>query len=54
MHASDLARRARILIAEDESGIADTLSYVLRADGYEPIWCAKAGEALAAWRAAAT
>ncbi len=39
--------RPRILIAEDESGIADTLCYVLRADGYAPIWCATAGEALA-------
>ena len=43
--------RARILIAEDESGIADTLSYVRRADGYEPVWCATAGEALAQFRA---
>jgi len=39
--------RPRILIAEDESGIADTLCYVLRADGYEPVWCATAGDALA-------
>ncbi len=38
--------RMRILIAEDEPGIADTLCYVLRADGYEPVWCATAGEAL--------
>ncbi len=41
------ASRPRILIAEDESGIADTLCYVLRADGYEPVWCATAGDALA-------
>jgi two-component system catabolic regulation response regulator CreB len=45
------APRPRILIAEDESGIADTLAYVLRADGYEPVWCATAGEALAQYRA---
>ena len=51
MPPSALASRARILIAEDESGIADTLSYVLRADGYEPIWCATAGEALAQFQA---
>ncbi|RYZ03299.1 MAG: two-component system response regulator CreB [Comamonadaceae bacterium] len=37
----------RILIAEDESGIADTLQYVLRSDGFEPVWCATAAEALA-------
>lgn len=47
------ASRPRILIAEDESGIADTLCYVLRADGYEPVWCATAGEALAQYRAQA-
>ncbi len=41
------ASRPRILIAEDEPGIADTLRYVLGADGYEPVWCATAGEALA-------
>ncbi len=44
--------RLRILIAEDESGIADTLCYVLRADGYEPIWCATAGETLQQFQAA--
>lgn len=51
MHPPAPDSRARILIAEDESGIADTLSYVLRADGYEPIWCATAGEALAQFQA---
>lgn len=52
MHPPVPDHRARILIAEDESGIADTLSYVLRADGYEPIWCATAGAALAQFQAA--
>lgn len=37
----------RILIAEDESGIADTLQYVLRSDGFTPVWCATAQEAIA-------
>ncbi|RZL95540.1 MAG: two-component system response regulator CreB [Variovorax sp.] len=37
----------RILIAEDESGIADTLQYVLKSDGFTPVWCATAAEALA-------
>ena len=41
----------RILIAEDESGIADTLQYVLRTDGFEPVWCATAAEAIAQFRA---
>ena len=36
----------RILIAEDESGIADTLQYVLRSDGFTPVWCATAQEAI--------
>jgi two-component system catabolic regulation response regulator CreB len=37
----------RILIAEDESGIADTLQYVLRTDGFAPVWCPTAQEAIA-------
>jgi two-component system catabolic regulation response regulator CreB len=37
----------RILIAEDESGIADTLQYVLKSDGFIPVWCATAEEAIA-------
>jgi len=27
-----------ILIVEDEPGIADTLQYALRTDGFEPSW----------------
>jgi two-component system catabolic regulation response regulator CreB len=41
----------RILIAEDESGIADTLQYVLRTDGFDPVWCATAAEAIAQFSA---
>lgn len=37
----------RILIAEDESGIADTLQYVLKTDGFVPVWCATAEDAIA-------
>lgn len=37
----------RVLIAEDESGIADTLQYVLKSDGFVPVWCATAQAALA-------
>jgi two-component system catabolic regulation response regulator CreB len=37
-----------ILIVEDEPGIADTLQYALRTDGFEPSWCASAQAALAA------
>ena len=36
-----------ILIVEDESGIADTLQYALRTDGFETHWCATAEAALA-------
>jgi two-component system, OmpR family, catabolic regulation response regulator CreB len=36
-----------ILIVEDEPGIADTLQYALRTDGFEPAWCASAEAALA-------
>jgi two-component system catabolic regulation response regulator CreB len=36
----------RILLVEDEPGIADTLRYVLSTDGFEPVWCRTAAEAL--------
>jgi two-component system catabolic regulation response regulator CreB len=39
----------RILLAEDESGIADTVQYVLRSDGFTPVWCATAEAALASF-----
>jgi len=42
-----MASNPRILIAEDESGIADTLQYVLRTDGFVPVWCPTAQEAIA-------
>jgi two-component system catabolic regulation response regulator CreB len=41
----------RILIAEDESGIADTLQYVLKTDGFVPVWCPTAADALAQFAA---
>ncbi|MGR4868498.1 two-component system response regulator CreB [Variovorax sp. LARHSF232] len=47
-----LSLKQRVLIAEDEPGIADTLQYVLRSDGFEPVWCATAQEALAQFQAA--
>jgi two-component system catabolic regulation response regulator CreB len=42
--------KPRILIVEDEPGIADTLQYALRTDGFEPAWCATGEEALASAR----
>jgi len=45
--------RPRILIVEDEPGIADTIQYALRTDGFEPVWCATGEEALAQARDAA-
>lgn len=38
--------KPRILIVEDEPGIADTLQYALRTDGFEPAWCATGMAAL--------
>lgn len=38
----------RILIVEDEPAIADSLIYVLRTEGFEPVHCATGGEAWAA------
>ena len=39
--------RPKVLIVEDEPGIADTLQYALRTEGFEPAWCATGEEALA-------
>lgn len=41
---------AHILIVEDESSIADTLSYALRAEGFETLWCNNAERALSSLR----
>jgi two-component system catabolic regulation response regulator CreB len=41
-----------VLIVEDEPGIADTLQYALRTDGFEPHWVATGEAALARLRAA--
>ena len=41
-----------ILIVEDEAGIADTLQYALRTEGFEPAWCATGEAALASLAAA--
>ncbi len=45
--------KPRVLIVEDEPGIADTLQYALRTDGFEPAWVATGEEALAQVRAQA-
>ena len=42
--------KPRILVVEDESGIADTIQYVLATDGFTPVCCATAEQALAAFR----
>ena len=41
-----MLNKPRILVVEDESGIADTLQYVLATDGFTPVWCGTAGQAL--------
>jgi two-component system, OmpR family, catabolic regulation response regulator CreB len=41
-----MVHKPRILLVEDESGIADTLQYVLSTDGFTPVWCSTAEEAL--------
>jgi two-component system, OmpR family, catabolic regulation response regulator CreB len=42
-----MLQRPVILIVEDEPGIADTLQYALRTDGFEPRWCASGEQAAA-------
>jgi two-component system catabolic regulation response regulator CreB len=44
--------KPRILVVEDEPGIADTILYVLAQDGFEPVLCADAASALAVFAAA--
>jgi two-component system catabolic regulation response regulator CreB len=42
-----LPPKPRILIVEDEPGIADTLQYALRTEGFEPAWVSTGEDALA-------
>lgn len=42
------APRPRILVVEDEPGIADTIRYALSTDGFEPICCGTGAAALEA------
>jgi len=46
-----MAHKPRILLVEDESGIADTLQYVLATDGFTPVWCSTAEEAIRQFQA---
>jgi two-component system, OmpR family, catabolic regulation response regulator CreB len=41
-----MLNKPRILVVEDESGIADTIQYVLATDGFESVWCSTADDAL--------
>jgi two-component system, OmpR family, catabolic regulation response regulator CreB len=41
-----MLNKPRILIVEDEPGIADTIQYVLATDGFFPVWCSTAEQAL--------
>ena len=43
--------KPRILVVEDESGIADTIQYVLATDGFTPVCCSTAEQALREFRA---
>jgi len=41
-----MSSKPSILIVEDESGIADTLQYVLATDGFAPVWASTAEDAI--------
>lgn len=45
--------KPRILVVEDESGIADTIQYVLATDGFTPVICGTAEQALREFRSQA-
>ncbi|MEJ6023595.1 two-component system response regulator CreB [Ramlibacter sp. PS4R-6] len=42
--------KPRILVVEDESGIADTIQYSLATDGFTPVCCATAQQAITEFR----
>lgn len=46
-----MLNKPRILVVEDESGIADTIQYVLTTDGFSPVCCATAEQALREFQA---
>src|SRR6185369_4115461 len=50
MHPLSLAKPV-ILIVEDEPGIADTLQFALRKEGFDTHWCETAESALQSLRA---
>lgn len=43
--------KPKVLIVEDEPGIADTLQYALRTEGFDPAWAATGEEALQQFKA---
>ena len=43
--------KPKILIVEDEPGIAETIQYALQTEGFVAQWCANAADALSAFRA---
>ena len=40
--------KPRILVVEDEPGIADTIRYALSSEGFDPVWCSTGAAALEA------
>jgi two-component system, OmpR family, catabolic regulation response regulator CreB len=41
-----MLNKPRILVVEDEPGIAETIQYALATDGFLPVWCSTAEQAL--------
>ena len=41
--------RGRVLVVDDDAALAEMLSIVLGSEGFEPIWCARGDEAVAAF-----
>ena len=42
--------RGRVLVVDDDAALAEMLGIVLRAEGFEPVFCADGGRAVAAFR----
>jgi two-component system, OmpR family, response regulator MtrA len=41
--------RGRVLVVDDDAALAEMLSIVLGSEGFEPIWCSRGDEAVAAF-----
>ncbi|HET9649525.1 MAG TPA: MtrAB system response regulator MtrA [Microlunatus sp.] len=51
-HSSSNGGRGRVLVVDDDAALAEMLSIVLGSEGFEPVWCSRGDEAVAAFHEA--